>query len=171
MKQLFQTAITDIVTDATIASQEGLGQLRYENRHIYRFVQNVETAVDFVLGDLVVHELTTGVNFCNTVKRPVTNNLDVLAGVVQGNLSRLLYGWILIKGVGSVNLSGNTTGGLNVIAGDILKAVNAQKYAVLDVQGAGGSPPTFTRYIQALTAVPTTTTPAAALVNGYVNCL
>lgn len=156
--------------DAVFATDPGqlVGNIRYEDDKTYRFVQNAETNITFSAGDIVAHVLTNGTTSTRTIKQVVTANLGYLAGKVEApSLKPSSYGWIQINGEGNCSVSGATTGGTNIAAGDYLKGVNAANYVVRDAATQG----LYRRSIQVLTAVATTTTPAAALKACYISCL
>lgn len=166
MKIGWQTLLTSSYTTDV---ENVLGALRYENKHVYRWVKNNESATALTVGQVCGHVLSEGVDMDKKVTIPATAGLMAVAGVIMATsgIAAGSYGWILVRGTGSISVSGATTGGTNIAAGDYLKAVNAAAYAVRDA----ASPPTYRRTMQTLTAVATTTTPAAALVAGEVFCL
>jgi hypothetical protein len=168
-----KSGFTSLVTESFTYDKEGVGVLRVENNKIYRFVKNAETDVTFSAGNMVSHVLTNGTTSLNSVKKAATANLGYLAGACVSTLEAntgtnpKIYGWILVQGIGSVSVSGATTGGTDIAAGDYLKGVNAQSYVVRDA----ATSPIYGRNVQILTAVGTTTTPAAAAKDCFVRCL
>lgn len=166
-KQLFVTPITEVAaTDV-----EGVGTIRVEQDKIYRWVKNAETATTFSAGQVVAHVITAGTTAIQEVKQMATANLSFLAGVVMGTLVGSSYGWIQIWGTGSVSVSGATTGGTDIAAGDVLKGVNAAAHMVRDQAAGAATPPVGFRNVKILVSVTTTTTPAAALKAGEIRCL
>lgn len=167
MKQLFQTALTDIKS----TDVEGVGTLRYENEKIYRWVKNEEASTALTVGQLATHVIANGILLTTTVKQPATANLGFIGGVVVAtSLTAGYYGWIQIYGPNSsVSVSGGTTGGTDIAAGDYLKGVNSAGHAIRDTT-IGGTP-AFRRNLVILESVTTTTTPAAALKKAFINCL
>lgn len=165
-KHLFSAKLTD-----SLASDpdNSLGKLNYQEQGIYRFVQNADT-VTLALGDVAFHKLSDLSAMHQKVYQALTANLGVMAGVVvaTAGLTTLQYGFVQVFGYnGSVSVSGATTGGTNIAAGDYLKGVNTQNYTVRDA----AVQPQYKRTIQILTAVATTTTPAAALQPGFISCI
>lgn len=177
IKHLWQTALTDCKT----RDLEGIGRLRYDDDgNVYRWVLNKEAAAtDFTIGQVVFHKISDGADMLKWVYQALTANLSVMAGVVLGSTlygggsdvgtnTYAGFGWVQVMGfTASVSISGATTGGTAVAAGDYLKGVNSASYVVRDA----ATQPLYKRNIQVLEAVGTTTTPAAGFKKGMVNCL
>lgn len=177
LKHIFQTALTDAKT----RDLEGIGRERQEaDGSKYRWVQMKEAAAtDFTVGQIAFHKISDTSDMLKNVYIGLMANLSVMAGVVMAstlygggtdtlNNTYASFGWVQIFGyTASISISGATTGGTDVAAGDYLKGVNSAKHVVRDaaVQAA------YKRNIQALEAVGTTTTPAAGFKKGLVNCL
>jgi len=176
LKHLWQTALTDVKK----RDLEGIGRLRFEDDGgIYRWVLSKEAAAtDFSAGQVAFHKLSDGVDMLKYVYIALTANLGVMAGVVMGALeggaadtegnTEPGFGWVQTSGYNtSVSVSGATTGGTAIAAGDYLKGVNSAKHVVRDA----ATQALYKRNIQALEAVATTTTPAPAFIKGLVNCI
>jgi len=165
-KAIYNTTTVDLVRSTDV---EGVGSLRTIGEKVYRWVKNADAAVDFIVGEATYHKISDGSLMQTLVYQCLTANLSVLAGIAQGLLTHGSYGWIQVLGPCSVSASGATTGGTAIAAGDWLKGVNTANYMVRD--GAATAQATFNRCVQTLVAIATTTTPAAALVSGFVRCL
>lgn len=154
---------------------DGVGNVRQSGGDVYRYVQNKDAGVALALGDIAYHKFSDGANMTKYVYQALTANLSVMAGVVVGTDGLAAYtttsvscGWIQIFGYnGSVNVSGGTIGGTNIVAGDYLKGVNVASYSVRD----SVTQAMYARNIQILEAVTTTTTPIAAVKKGFINCI
>ncbi len=154
------------LTDISATDKDGVGNLRYEGDKVYRYVQNAESATALTVGQAGFHTASGGDQ--TTVKVCATANLGLLAGVVMAtSFTAQYYGYVQVQGVGSVSVSGATTGGTAVAAGDYLKGVNGSGHMVRDA----ATQPIYSRNVQVLTAVGTTTTPAAALVSCLIRAL
>lgn len=173
MKNVFSLPLTE---NAAADLGNDLGRIRVEDGKMYRLIANCETATDFALGDVVFHKLSDGVNMSKYGYKCLSANLSVAAGVVVATAGILSstgtsprrYGWVQVFGENaSVNVSGATTGGTDVAAGDYLKGVNAAVYLIRDA----ATQALYRRNVQILEAVGTTTTPAAATKKGFVNCI
>lgn len=167
-KQLFSTKLTE----SYLTDPEGdVGKLRYEDDgRIFRFVQNAEASTALTLGQVCCHTISTTTSVFTTVKIPLTANLGTMAGVVMATngIAASSYGWIQVFGANaSISVSGATTGGTDIAAGDYLKAANGVAYAVRDA----ATQKLYKNGVQILTAVATTTTPAAAHKPGIVACI
>lgn len=167
-KQLFSTKLTQSYT----SDPEGdVGKLRYEDDgRIFRFVKNAESATALTLGQACCHTISDLTDMCKNVKIPLTANLGALAGIVMATdgIAAGSYGWIQVFGLNaSVSVSGATTGGTNIAAGDYLKGADTKAYLVRDA----ATQRLYRNGVQILTAVTTTTTPAAALVAGFITCI
>ena len=166
------TKVTWQTVDVTVVKTtdvEGVGSVRTIGEKLYRWVKNADAAVDLAVGDAAYHKITDLTTVAQNVYQCLTANLSLLAGFAAGAITHGTYGWVQIYGPGSVSASGATTGGTVVAAGDWLKGVNTANYMVRD--GASTAQATFNRCVQTLVAIPTTTTPAAALVAGFIRCL
>lgn len=159
-----------VLTDVRSTPIDPVGGLIFHDSKVYRMVKNAETVTALTVGQVCCHTLTDTDTIFESVKIPLTANLGVLAGVVMAaSLAAGSYGWIQVLGVNTqVSISGATTGGTDIAAGDFLKAVNSATYVVRD-NATGAS--VYPRNIQALEPIGTTTTPAAALKKAYVRCL
>jgi hypothetical protein len=166
LKTLFQTFL-----DQTYSSDlEGVGRLRFEDDGtIYRWVKNEDASNAFVAGDVVCHKIANISTAHQTILQSATANLGMLAGVVMGPLAAntgttpKIYGWIQVYGYnGTIKMEGTAA----IAAGDSLKPVNAQNYAVIAT--AMGTAPTLPRQIQALEAY---AVGAAAAKRGFIRCL
>ena len=160
-----QVWVTQNVTDSRATDVEGVGSLRIEEPNVYRWVKNGETAVDFVVGDVVCFDPA---NMLKQIKKPVAAGLMLLAGVVASTSIKRkdvagnpCFGWIQCLGIHTavkVAGSSNTTFAI----GNYLKAVNAQVYAT----GDAATQPLYKSNIQLLEAIVTTasyqTTPWSA---------
>lgn len=178
LKNLWQTRITDTATK----DLEGVGRLRTEaDGKMYRWVQLGEAdGTDMTVGQVLFHKLSETTDMFKKGYQCLTANLSVMGGVIMAttleggssltdatNLNKG-FGWIQVKGeCASVSVSGATTGGTALAAGDYLKGVTGVAHVVRDA----ASPATYIRNIQILEAVATTTTPAPGFKAGLVNCL
>lgn len=176
LKHIFQTTLTDVKT----RDKEGVGRERLEsNGHRYRWVQCAEAAAtDFVAGQVAFHKISDGEDMLKKVYVALTANLSVMAGVVMGALegggtdvatnTEPSFGWVQTFGYNtSVSVSGATTGGTDIAAGDYLKGITAVKHVIRDA----ATQSLYRRNIQILEALGTTTTPAAGFKKAFVNCL
>jgi hypothetical protein len=161
--------VTVTVDQVKSTDVEGVGNLRQIGEKTYRWVKNADAAVDFVAGEAAYHKITDTTTLKQNVYQALTANLAFLAGIVQGALTHGSYGWIQVLGPCSISVSGATTGGTDIAAGDWLKGANTKSYLVRD--GASTAQATYARAAQTLVAVGTTTTPAAALVAGFISAL
>lgn len=161
--------VTITVDQVKSTDVEGVGNVRTIGEKVYRWVLNADAAADLTAGQTAYHKISDGSLIFQKVYQCLTANLSVLAGIVQGTLTHGLYGWVQCLGYCSVSVSGATTGGTDIAAGDYLKGVTAASHMVRDAAATGQ--PTFPRGVQILAAVGTTTTPAAALVAGFVRAL
>lgn len=165
-KHLFGLKLTD---SQTTDDEKAVGKLLYEESRIYRFVKNADV-VTLALGDVAFHKLSDGADMSKNVYQCLTANLGVMAGVVTATngLAASAYGFVQVFGMNdTISVSGATTGGSNIAAGDYLKGSNTANYVIRDA----ATQPLYRRNIQAITAVPTTTTPAAATIRGFINCI
>lgn len=158
------------VDSKTTDDDNAAGKLQWEENKAYRLVKNAEASTAFVLGDAVYHKLSDGADMSKNAYIALTANLSVLAGIVvaTNGIAAASYGWVQVFGMNdTINVSGATTGGTNIAAGDYLKGVTAVTYLVRDA----ATQPAYKRTVQAVTAVGTTTTPAAARIRGFISCL
>lgn len=181
LKHIYSTALTD----TAVWDKEGIGRIRYEDDgSVYRWVWNKEAAAtDFTIGQVAFHKISDGADMLKYVYIGLTANLSVMGGVV---LASTLYGgatyasnsnttntykgfgWLQVHGYSaSVSMSGATTGGIAVAAGDYLKGVDSAKHVVRDA----ATQPLYKKTIQTLEAIGTTTTPAAGFKKAFVTCL
>lgn len=165
MKQGYNGSLTRSET----TDLNGIGNLFYEDEKIYRWVKNDEASTALSLGQVCAHTLSDGIALTQKVKIPATANLGFLAGVVVSTLGIAAgsYGFIQVFGPNtSVSVSGATTGGTAIAAGDYLKGVNAAAHVVRDA----AVQPQYMRGIQAITLLAVTTTPAAAYLPCFIRC-
>lgn len=158
--QLSQSSLTDT---------NGVGNEVEVNGNIYRWVKNAESSTTIAFGQAAFHTLSDGITLHQNVKLCATANLGYLGGVVvaTSGIAAGSYGWIQTHGTNtSVSVSGATTGGTAIAAGDYLKGVNAAAHVVRDAV----TQPAYKKLIQALTAVATTTTPAGAYLPCFISC-
>lgn len=165
-KGLFGLSLT---ASKTTDDELDVGRVRFEESKRYRFVKNAESATTLSLGHVAFHKLSDAADMLKNVYLALTANLSVMAGVVMATdgIAAGSYGWVQTFGYNAtISVSGATTGGTNIAAGDYLKGANGVSYAVRDA----ATQPAYRRNIQAITAVATTTTPAAAAIAGLINC-
>jgi len=166
MKQVFSTVA---LTESKSTDVEGVGNLRYENDSVYRWIQNGESTVALTAGQLATHKFSDGADFLNKVYVPLTANLGALAGVVTStSITAGEYGWIQCRGY-NANVSVFASQTTAKTAGDTLIGVNAQTYA--DAGTTMGTAPKYTRNLLLLEAVATITTGAASAKKCYIACL
>lgn len=149
-----------------------LGKLRDEGGKKYRLVKNAEASATLALGVAAYHKLSDAANHEKYVYQCLTANLHCLAGIVVTTAGILAgqAGWVQCHGNNaSVSVSGATTGGTDIAAGEFLKGSNAADNLVRDTVTTGRG--TYARTVQTLTAVGTTTTPAAAYIRGFILAL
>ena len=154
---------------------EGVGSVRTIGDRVYRWVKNADASNAITFGQAAVAKASDGVNMFKYVYQTITASLAWIAGIVMatdgldantGTLPKI-FGWIQVYGAQeSVSVSGATTGGTDLTTGEYLKGVNAAGHLVRD-----GTTPTYRRTLIALTNVGTTTTPAAAYIPAYINCI
>lgn len=173
-KLLFQTKTTDTSKSTDV---EGIGRYRFsDDGRVYRWIKNNDT-VTLNQGDVCFHKYSDGADQSTATSSSIgryvyqclTANLGIMAGIVTttSGIAAGQFGWIQIFGENlSVSVSGATTGGTDIAAGDYLKGKNVSNYLIRDT----ATSPTYNRSIQALVAIPTTTTPAAALTKGFIDC-
>lgn len=164
-----QVWVTQNVTDSRATDVEGVGSLRFEEPNVYRWVKNGETAVDFVVGDVVCFDPD---NMLKHIKKSTTAGLMLLAGVVASTSIKRkdvtgnpCFGWIQVLGIHSavkVLRATNTTYAL----GYYYKAVDAQVYAGADA----ASQPLYKANIQLLEASETGTA-VEVTKECFVSCL
>jgi len=163
---------TQNVTDTRDTDVEGVGTLRWDGDKCYRWVANATTDVSFTVGEVVCHDITNTSTMMQTIIKPATADLSMLAGVCVSNIASSTgtnpkrFGWIQVFGycatVSVINLTDATPA-----AGDYMKAVNAQTYLTKDA----ATQASYRRTVQTLEAIATHTTPAATSKKGFVNCL
>ena len=168
LKQCFVTALTD--TSST--DDEGVGTLRFaQNGDVYRWVQNVDTTA-ITVGMVVSHDLTDTSTMLTAVDAGQTSDLSVMAGVVMAaSVATTEYGWIQVLGFNASALVSVTATVITITAGNYLKPVTAELYAVIDA----ATQPLYLRNLQILEGVAavtqTTLLAVAAAKDVLVNCL
>lgn len=161
---IFPDALTQTYTDLTDLARAGLApgihRMAHDGGRIYKLVKNNHSAA-LAVGDVVSHDLLTNDSDAE-VKRPATADLDRMAGVAVGAIPASGFGWIQVYGYcPTIKCDGS---GVNVTAGDSLKAANASLKSVKDA--AAGTESAFANHLIAADAVTTDTT-----VDGWVSCL
>lgn len=149
-----------------------VGKTWAKDGKIYRFVKNTEASTTLALGQAAYHVLSDAGNHEKYVKLALTANLHCLAGIVMATagIPAGYFGWVQCHGNNeSVSVSGETTGGTNLAAGEFLKGANATAHLIRDTVTTGRG--TYARTVQMLEAVATTTTPAAGYKRGFIMCL
>ncbi len=165
---LFSTKLTE---SYDLDEDKAVGKIREEEDKLYRFVKNAESSTALALGEAAYHKITDTTDLLKNVYQCLTANLSLLGGIVMATAGIAAgdYGYIQTFGLNaSITVSGPTTGGTTIAAGDWLKGVNAASYMVRD--GPSTAQSTYARNVQILQTVATTTTPAAAYVTGMINC-
>ena len=130
IKTIFSTPLTS--TSST--DDEGVGVLRQEGTKTYRWVKNSQGAA-LTVGASVVYSIASGEEFYESVKLPVTADLNTLAGVCISAIPDGEYGWIQIEGY-YASVSAQATS--SQAAGLIMKPVNAVGYLVSDSLSSRG---------------------------------
>jgi len=170
-KFIFRTQLTDV----SYQDLEGVGQLRYEDDKVYRWVKNPVTNYTPAAGDLICHVIANTTTAFQNLSKPLTANLMCLGGVVMAPMDAntgtnpKVYGWIQVLGMSSTCkiLPTNTVTTAGPAAGATIKAVDANVYGTLDQ--AAGTAPIYTRTILNLAAVAAGTEAVASPV--YIKCL
>jgi hypothetical protein len=169
-----ERSITDIEGVGNTRMQAGSSVSTDQGAKVYRWVENKD-AVALTFGQAAYHKLSDGVDMLKRVYQALTANLSVLAGIVvatdgieETGTGKYAFGWVQIYGTNSsVSISGATTGGADIAAGMYLKGVNAASHLVQDTTAETS----YKRYVRAMEAITTTTTPAATYKKGYINAL
>jgi len=129
LKSLF---VTKTVTQTSSKDLEGVGTIRFDaDGNMYRWVKNLlATNSTSPAGGLAAYDGTDR----TAVTRPATDNLSNMAGVWEAAVVGGSYGWIRVKGKGSITLyrtaanSTQTYGAIDI--GAALKGVDDEYHAV-----------------------------------------
>ena len=159
---------TGSVTEIATTDKEGIGNLRWDGRNLYRWVKNVQGSA-ITVGESVCYILSDDAHLVDAddveakVLQPTTGNLHRLAGiVVAASVADDEFCWILVQGYhGAICVEGTT----DISVGDDLKGETATNYLV---KGAGvGVAATYRNHVVALEAFATN---AEGTIKGIVNC-
>jgi len=167
---------TPLVSDRRDWDAEGVGSVRIEGGHAFRWVENTHTSA-LTLGDVVFHDLDdAGATLVTEVSRCATADLFLMAGVVMAtdglaayssSAKTMRYGWIQIFGY-NADINAYASGGTAIVAGDSLKGVNDALYVVHDQNP--GVAPIYQRKIMAIEGLASSVT-VATTIKGFVHCI